>query len=424
MKFFLRLQPYNSIVIKNTSMLYLFSIASLVFPLLTLPYLTRVLSIEYYGISAYVKSCMAYFTVFLEFGFLLSATRDIVNANNDCQMMSQIVGAVTMAKVLLSAAALFAMLAIFPFLPILGNNKLFTLLSFCAIAINALIPDYLFRGLNAMEVITYRFIVCKAISVLLTFVLVKDDSDFLLIPLLDFGSSILALALSIGCMHKRNISLPLVSIKLALSTMIKSFTYFISDFATTAFSALCTILIGLYLNITDVAYWSLSITLVGAAQSLFSPIMNGIYPYMVSTRDLSLIKKILAIFLPMITLACLIACLYAPQLLYFVSGEKYIAAAPIFRMLLPLVLISFPGMLCGWPSLGAINRAKEVSITSSCAVIFQIISLIILITNNHFNIINIVIVRTMTETILFITRWFFCYRYRKEFTNYARKDNI
>lgn len=415
MRIFRKRQLNRSIIIKNTSMLYLFSIASLVFPLLTLPYLTRVLSVEYYGISAYVKSCMVYFAVFLEFGFLLSATRDVVNTNGDCQMMSQIVGAVTMAKALLSTTALFAMFAIFPFLPILGNNKLFTLLSFCAVAINALIPDYLFRGLNSMEVITYRFIVCKAMSVLLTFVLVKGDSDFLLIPLLDLGSSILALALSIGCMHKRNISLPLVPIRLALSTMIKSFTYFISNFATTAFGALCTILIGLYLNLVDVAYWSLCINLTSAAQSLFSPVLNGIYPYMVSSRDISLIKKILALFMPLIAAACFTAYIFSPQLLSIISGEKYIAATPIFRGLLPMVFISFPAMLFGWPCLGAIDKPRETSITTVTAALFQIISLLLLIAFNRFTIVNVIIVRTITEAILCFTRGIFCYLYRTEF---------
>ena len=45
----------KSNVIKNTIMLYGMSIAKIVFPLLTLPYLTRVLSVESYGVVSYVK---------------------------------------------------------------------------------------------------------------------------------------------------------------------------------------------------------------------------------------------------------------------------------------------------------------------------------------------------------------------------------
>ena len=47
-------------VLKNIIMLYGMSIAKIVFPLLTLPYLTRVLSVECYGVVSYVKAVMQY----------------------------------------------------------------------------------------------------------------------------------------------------------------------------------------------------------------------------------------------------------------------------------------------------------------------------------------------------------------------------
>ena len=415
MMFLPLLQRYY-IVIKNIAMLYLFSIASIVFPLLTLPYLTRVLSVDCYGIITYVKSCLTYLTIFLEFGFLLSATKDIVNADNDTAIMSKIVGTVMLAKLLLCFIAVLITFSLFEVLPILRDNKLFTLLSLSAVAINAFIPDYLFRGINAMNVITYRFILCKSISVLLTFVFVKNDSGLFMLPILDLGTSILALILSIVCMYKQGIKILWVPFRYVILKLKESCLYFISNFATTAFGALCTILIGVYLDIKFVAYWSLSIMLVSAAQALFAPIMNGVYPYMISTRDLHLIKKILLVFMPMICIACGIAYLQAPLLLHIIGGEKYVAATLIFRMLLPVVIISFPAMLFGWPCLGAINKYKETSMTTITASIFQIISLMLLIFVNHFTIVNVIIVRTATETLLCVTRGFYCYRYRTYFS--------
>ena len=64
-------------------MLYGMSIAKIVFPLLTLPYLTRVLSVESYGVVSYVKAVMQYMQLGVDFGFMLSGTRDIVKAKND-----------------------------------------------------------------------------------------------------------------------------------------------------------------------------------------------------------------------------------------------------------------------------------------------------------------------------------------------------
>lgn len=405
----------NSIVFKNMSMLYLFSIANLVFPMLTLPYLTRMLSVEYYGICTYVKSCMSYIAILLEFGFLLSATKDVVKAQNDCIKMSQIVGTVTQAKLLLSTLAFICLLLMSRFLPILQENKLFTLLSFGSVVITALIPDYLFRGLNAMEIITCRFIACKLLSTVFTFFMIHCDEDIIFIPILDLLSSILALLLSASCMFNRNIKIIFVPVQTVLSKVFESFTYFISNFATTAFGALCTLLIGFYLNIEEVAYWSLSMMLISAAQSLYTPIMNGIYPYMVQKPSLDLIKKIIAIFTPLIFVACLITYLYAPLLLVIVGGKKYAASVPILQMLLPMLFISFFSMLVGWPCLGAINKPKATSLTTMVAALFQILSLFSLIFLNWFTISNIIITRTVAEMILLLTRGFFCYKYRQEF---------
>ena len=54
-------------------MLYIMNIAKLVFPLITLPYLTRVLSVDCYGVVSYVKATMVYAQLVVDFGFMLSA---------------------------------------------------------------------------------------------------------------------------------------------------------------------------------------------------------------------------------------------------------------------------------------------------------------------------------------------------------------
>ena len=70
-------------VAKNIILLYGFSIAKILFPLITLPYLTRVLSVEKYGVVAYVKSIMTYMQLVIDFGFMLSGTKEIVQTKDD-----------------------------------------------------------------------------------------------------------------------------------------------------------------------------------------------------------------------------------------------------------------------------------------------------------------------------------------------------
>ena len=65
----------EKLLAKNTLMLYIMQISSYIFPLISFPYLTRVLGAEKYGIVVFANSIMSYFTLFIEFGFLLSGTK-------------------------------------------------------------------------------------------------------------------------------------------------------------------------------------------------------------------------------------------------------------------------------------------------------------------------------------------------------------
>ena len=70
-------------LLQNTIWLYVVTGVKLVAPLVTLPYLTRALSIGAYGTVSYVKAYCTYVQLLIDFGFLLSATSQIVMARND-----------------------------------------------------------------------------------------------------------------------------------------------------------------------------------------------------------------------------------------------------------------------------------------------------------------------------------------------------
>ena len=72
-------------IVKNTAMLYIMNLAKLVFPLLTMPYLTRVLDRDGgYAVYTFVKnSVMTYVQLVIDFGFLLSATKAIAQVRED-----------------------------------------------------------------------------------------------------------------------------------------------------------------------------------------------------------------------------------------------------------------------------------------------------------------------------------------------------
>lgn len=77
------------------------NIAKMLFPLLTLPYLTRVLSTDCYGSVVYVKSVTTYLQLLVDFGFVLSATKSIVQAREDGARQERIMGDVLLVILLM-----------------------------------------------------------------------------------------------------------------------------------------------------------------------------------------------------------------------------------------------------------------------------------------------------------------------------------
>ena len=151
-------------ILKNTSMLYLLNASKMVFPLITLPYLTRILSIDCYGVVSYVKAVMQYMQLIVDFGFVLSGTKDIVLHKNDKISLNNEIGDILAAKLLLSGGAFAVLISVTIFIPILNENPVFTLLSFIPVFLTNFLFDYLFRGLEKMEIITIRFVVMKGIA--------------------------------------------------------------------------------------------------------------------------------------------------------------------------------------------------------------------------------------------------------------------
>ena len=132
-------------VAMNTTMLMIFHVAKIVFPFATLPYLTRVLSTDTYGIVAYVKTTMTYLQVLVDFGFVLSATKDIVKVRDDKDKIGLVVGDTLIARGILGIIGFIVTLILSFTLPILRENMLYTLLSYSVVFISIFLMDFLFH---------------------------------------------------------------------------------------------------------------------------------------------------------------------------------------------------------------------------------------------------------------------------------------
>lgn len=403
---------------KNIVMLYGLNFTQLVLPLVTLPYLTRVLSVSGYGVVSYVKAVMVYITLIIEFGFILSGTREVVEARGNTKKIGEIIGKITQGKLVLVFFSLLLLIVMIRFVPILGSYPLFTLLSFFPSFLSIFLFDYVFRGLEKMQVLTIRYLITKGIATILTFFVIKSDSEIVLIPVLDIIGSIVAIIWVSDELRKNSIKIKFVPFYNVWSNLKVSFTYFLSNIAETALTTLNTICVGIFFSSADVAYWGVVMTVINAIQSMYTPVSDGIYPNMIKTKNLNLFLKIVLFFIPFLILGSL--CLYfgSSLLVFIIGGDKYLIAAKYLREFIPLIILSFFSILFGWPLLGAIGKIRETTFTTVVASIFQIVGIGILIISHSFTIELLIILRTITELLIVTLRLSFAFKFINEFENF------
>lgn len=405
-------------MLNNTIMLMIFNISKLVFPFITLPYLTRVLTSETYGTVTYVKTVMSYMQILVDFGFILSATKSIVKAKNNSKKIGEIAGETLLARMILGLIGFVVLFILTIALPILRNNILYTFLSYIAVFASIFLMDYLFRGIEKMHIITIRFIVMKTISTIMTFFMIKNDNNILMLPVLDVLSTIVAIILVVYEIKKIEIKLQMPkNIKKAICSIKESFVYFLSNVASTSFNALSTIIIGIKISASEVAYWGVCMQIIGSIQACYTPISEGIYPEMIKTKNINIIKKVLKLLLPVVIVGCIFSYFFAETGLMILGGIEYTKAVPILRILIPVLFFGFLAIIFGWPTLGAIDKSKETTKSTIITISVNISLLIFLLITNRFTLINIAIVRTFSEFVLFITRFYFYRKYRNLFNS-------
>ncbi|MFR0627596.1 oligosaccharide flippase family protein [Limosilactobacillus mucosae] len=404
----------------NILMLYIMNISQIVLPLVVLPYLARVLSIASYGVVSYVKSIMVYSMLVIQFGFLLSGTKEVVEARNSKEKLGKVVGKITQAKLILSIPAFLILVILIFSIKILRQNPLFTVLMFIPSFLDIFIFEYLFRGLEKMNIVTIRYLISKSFSVICTFIFIKGDNQLLLIPIFDILGSFIAVLWGYQEFKKLNIKIIWDKLSNVTEALKESSLYFFSDISSTAFNALNTVCIGIFLSAKEVAFWGLILQFILAVDGLYRPLKDGVYPEMIKKRDLRLLVKVTAIFLPVVLIGCSITFFGSYWILYIVGGKKYTAASYLMKASVPLLFLLFLNSLSGWPLLGAIGKVREVTFSTVIGSIVQVIGLLILIITNHMSLFLVMVLRTISELCMLIIRLI----YFNKFKNLYNKKSI
>lgn len=274
---FRRLLRHN--VVRNAGFLYLVQFSSYVFPFLTLPYLTRVLSEEKFGLVAYAQSFVWYFMTITEYGFNLTATRSVVAARETPEQLNRVFSSVMAAKGLLTLAGLSIMIVAVLAIPQLRPHLGLFLITFLAVCGNLLFPLWLYMGLEKMRQVAARDFLAKLLSLVAVFALVKGDGDYLLAAAAQSGGLLLAAALGLMQVGSLGVRLVMPTWPEVSEQLKTGWTGFVSISAATAAATTNTVLLGIVSSTVEVAYLAAAWRIVTVGRSLVMPLASAVFPF-------------------------------------------------------------------------------------------------------------------------------------------------
>lgn len=392
-------------LIKNTFFLYMLTFSSYLINFALIPYETRVLKPEMYGLLGVATAAMTYFQLVMDFGFLLSATEEVAKNRDDRKKMSEIFTSVTLNKIFLAVLSGICLVILSNIIPNWKENRLFFYLMFTSTAINTMIPDYLYRGIEKMGVITVRTVLIKLFFAMLVFVFVKEPSDYILIPIINIVGNSAALAgVYLHLWKKIKVGFTKCTFGDLVYRMRKSATFFLSRIATTAYTVSNTVILGIISGNAAAAYYTTADKLISTAKSAVSPISDSLYPYMVKNRDFRTAKRILLVLEPLIFLACAVVFVFAEPLCVWFFGAEYRESASVLRTLLPVAVFVFPNYVLGFPVLGAMGLSKHANYSIIFASAVHIINLCVLYFSGNLNLITLGLTTSIAEGLILLYR--------------------
>ncbi len=179
-------------VVGNAASVMTVQAGSYLLPLVNIPYLLRVIGPEHYGLIAFSQAVMAYFVTLNDYGFNLSATRELALHRDDVVLRSELYSTVMAIKGMLCLVSFLILCALVLFVPRFHNNGSIFFASFGIVVGTMLFPQWFFQGIEKMYWISVVNLTANVVFTAGIYLLVRTPSDFLIAAIVQASGKLVA----------------------------------------------------------------------------------------------------------------------------------------------------------------------------------------------------------------------------------------
>ncbi len=374
-----------------------------ILPLITLPYLVRVLGIEKFGLIMFAQAFIQYFIIFTDYGFNLSATREIsINRNNKEKISEIFCSVMTIRFFLLILSFIIMSIIVFSF-DRFRKEWLVYYLTFGIVIGQFLFPVWFFQGMEKMKYITFLNITSKSIFVIAIFLFIHDAHDYIYVPLLYSLGFILAGLISLYIIIKNfQVAFKIYRTKTLIKYFIDSSQFFLSRISVSLYTVSNTFFTGIFLGNTMAGLYSAAEKVYYAIVGIYQPLNDALYPFMSQKKDICLFKKIFFFVFFLSLVLWFFIFIFSDEIIRILYGNDFYISSNLLKIFSLLGIIMVPAILIGYPFVAALGYPKYANFSVVIASVIHIALLIMIIP--ILNIYIVVVISVISQLFVLIIR--------------------
>jgi O-antigen/teichoic acid export membrane protein len=351
---------------KNFIMNAILTMSSFIFPLLTFPYISRILLPEGTGKVSFATSVISYFSLFAQLGIPTYGIRACAQVRDNKEELSRVTQELLIINLITSLLAYAALAVALIAVPRLRAERTLYLIVSVTIFMNAIGMEWLYKGLEQYTYITIRSVVFKAVAVVAMFLLVRQKSDYVVYG----GISVFASCASsvMNFFHARRLIVMHPVGHCNFRRHMKAIgVFFAMSCATTIYINLDKVMLGFMASDADVGYYDAATKVKSILVSVVTSLGTVLLPrasYYVEKGMREEFRRITARALNFVWLVATPLTLYfiifASQSVYLLSGKAYSGAILPMQLILPTLLLVGFSNITGIQILVPTGREKIV----------------------------------------------------------------
>lgn len=329
---------------KNFAYNLVLTFFNFLFPLITYPYVTRVLGAENIGICNFVDNLINYALILSTLGISVYGVREIARQGNDREKCAEVFSSLFSINCILSAAVIVILCVLTFCVPFFFPYKSYLLVGVGKIIFNLFLIEWFFQGIQEFKFITLRSVGVRFLYVVAVLLLVRDKSDTLMYFALMCATTAVGGVLD-WIYAGKFVRFSFSSIRLGVY-FIPVLVFGVYSVLTAMYTSFNTVYLGLVSNDTQVGYFGVATklhTVLMAVFTAFTTVMVPRVSYLLKQGEMSHLQNITdRIFsaLCAVAIPLVIYCLFfAEDIVFLIAGDGYQGAVPAFRIIVFLLLV-------------------------------------------------------------------------------------